>query len=84
MHISHSVSTATGSSNSREADKGGRLLALGAQERGARDVAVVAVAGKGAMSTSSTRMDSSLRDLRMSATNSCSEKCGVPFRDQSE
>lgn len=64
MDIARRISTTPGAGNGREAHEDGRLLSLLAQERGGSDVAIVSIAGKRAMSPSTSSMDSSFGNLR--------------------
>lgn len=75
MDITDSVGTTPRASDGREADEEGRLLALLGEERRASDVGIVAIAGEGAVSTSTAGMDSSFRDLYPSAK--CSASVGA-------
>lgn len=72
VDISDSVSAASRASHSREADEERRLLALLGEERGTRDIRVIAVAREGAMSTGTAGVDSSLGNLFTSVTRSLS------------
>jgi hypothetical protein len=61
--VPDAVGTSPGAGNSGEADKDLSLLSGGAQERGCRDIAVVAIASEGAVRASTTGVDRSLRYL---------------------
>lgn len=63
VDITSKVCATTATSDSRETDKHGCLLALAAQERGGSDVAPVGVRGEGTMGTRTTGMDSTFGDL---------------------
>ena len=63
MDITSKVCTTPATSDGRETDEHGGLLALGAQERGGGDVAPVGIRGEGTMGTGTTGMDSTFGDL---------------------
>jgi hypothetical protein len=63
VDISDGVSAAPRAGNGREADEERRLLALLSEERGARDVGVVAVASEDAVRAGATGVDGPLRNL---------------------
>ena len=68
VDITDGIGTTSRAGDGREADEEGGLLALLGEERRASDVGIVAIAGEGAVSTSTAGMDSSFRDLYSSAT----------------
>jgi hypothetical protein len=57
VDVSGRIGTAPGTSNGREADEDWGLLASGAQERRGSQVAPVSIAGEGAVSSRTSRMD---------------------------
>lgn len=66
MHITGSVSRPPGSSNGAKSNEDRSLLVGSSKKRSCCDVAIVSIADEGAMSTGTTCMDSSLRDLNKS------------------
>lgn len=63
VDITGGVGATTGSGNGREPHEGGSLLASFAKEGGSSDITPVAITGEGAVGSSSSGMDSSLRNL---------------------